>query len=71
MLILFAVIFSQLAPMYDKKSMDESKKGFMKHFYLFDNENYQFSAKVLDTHLNTGGIAHGGYFCSSHDSLSN
>ena len=26
MLILFAVIFSQLAPMYDKKSMDDLKR---------------------------------------------
>ena len=30
-LILFAVIFSQLAPLYDKKNMDESNQGFMKH----------------------------------------
>ena len=55
-----------------KKSMDESKKGFMKHlgglsFKKIDNENYQFSAKVLDTHLNTGGIAHGGYLATIAD----
>ena len=55
-----------------KKSMDESKKGFMKHlgglsFKKIDNENYQFSAKVLDTHLNTGGIAHGGYLATVAD----
>ena len=52
--------------------MDESKKGFMKHlgglsFKKIDNENYQFSAKVLDTHLNTGGIAHGGYLATIAD----
>ena len=52
--------------------MDESKKGFMKHlgglsFKKIDNENYQFSAKVLDMHLNTGGIAHGGYLSTIAD----
>ncbi len=55
-----------------KKNMDESKKGFMKHlgglsFTKIDNNNYEFSGKIQDVHLNTGGIAHGGYLATIAD----
>ena len=54
------------------KNMDESKKGFMKHlgglsFTKIDNNNYEFSGKIQDVHLNTGGIAHGGYLATIAD----
>ena len=52
--------------------MDESKKGFMKHlgglsFKKIDDNNYEFSGKIQDVHLNTGGIAHGGYLATIAD----
>ena len=52
--------------------MDESKKGFMKHlgglsFRKIDGNNYEFSGKIQDMHLNTGGIAHGGYLATIAD----
>ena len=52
--------------------MDESKKGFMKHlgglsFKKIDDNNYKFSGKIQDIHLNTGGIAHGGYLATIAD----
>ncbi len=52
--------------------MDESKKGFMKHlgglsFKKIDNENFEFSTLVQEMHLNTGGIAHGGYIATIAD----
>ena len=55
-----------------KKNMDESKKGFMKHlgglsFKKIDNENFEFSTLVQEMHLNTGGIAHGGYIATIAD----
>tara|TARA_B100000700_G_C14381508_1_gene550627 strand:+ start:144 stop:536 length:393 start_codon:yes stop_codon:yes gene_type:complete len=55
-----------------KKNMDESKKGFMKHlgglsFRKIDENNYEFSGKIQDMHLNTGGIAHGGYLATIAD----
>tara|TARA_B100000123_G_scaffold6733_1_gene5051 strand:- start:1399 stop:1791 length:393 start_codon:yes stop_codon:yes gene_type:complete len=55
-----------------KKNMDESKKGFMKHlgglsFTKIDDNNYEFSGKIQDVHLNTGGIAHGGYLATIAD----
>ena len=55
-----------------KKNMDESKKGFMKHlgglsFKKIDDNNYEFSGKIQDMHLNTGGIAHGGYLATIAD----
>ena len=55
-----------------KKNMDESKKGFMKHlgglsFRKIDDDNYEFSGKIQDMHLNTGGIAHGGYLATIAD----
>jgi uncharacterized protein (TIGR00369 family) len=55
-----------------KKNMDESKKGFIKHlgglsFRKIDDNNYEFSGKIQDMHLNTGGIAHGGYLATIAD----
>mgnify|MGYP001279069072 FL=1 len=52
--------------------MDESKKGFMKHlgglsFKKIDDYNYEFLGKVKEMHLNTGGIAHGGYIATIAD----
>ena len=52
--------------------MDESKKGFMKHlgglsFKKIDDYHYEFSGKVKEMHLNTGGIAHGGYIATIAD----
>ncbi len=55
-----------------KKSMDESKKGFIKSlggisFEKKDEKNFEFSSTVKETHLNTGGIAHGGFLASIAD----
>ena len=55
-----------------KKSMDETKKGFMKHLggldlKKIDETNYEFTVKVKDIHLNTGEIAHGGFLSTIAD----
>ena len=52
--------------------MEEAKKGFIKHlggltFKKINENNYEFSAKEQDMHLNTGGIAHGGYLATIAD----
>ena len=52
--------------------MDETNKGFMKHLGGLDlkkiNENeYEFSVKVKEMHLNTGKIAHGGFLSTISD----
>ena len=52
--------------------MDESKKGFIKNlggisFNKINENNYEFKCKVKDMHLNTGGIAHGGFLASIAD----
>ena len=52
--------------------MDESKKGFIKNlggisFNKINEKNYEFKYKVKDMHLNTGGIAHGGFLASIAD----
>ena len=44
----------------------------MKHlgglsFRKIDDNNYEFSGKIQDMHLNTGGIAHGGYLATIAD----
>ena len=72
MLILIAVIFSQLAPIYGKNIMDETKKGFMQNigdlsFKKISDSNFEFSIKVLESFLNTGGIAHGGFIATIAD----
>ena len=55
-----------------KKSMDETKKGFMQNigdlsFKKIDESNFQFSIKVIEKFLNTGGIAHGGFIATIAD----
>ena len=52
--------------------MDESKKGFIKNlggisFNKINEKNYEFKCKVKYMHLNTGGIAHGGFLASIAD----
>ena len=54
-LILVAVIFSQLAPIYDKKPMDETH--MQNKIYLLkkiDDTNFEFGIEVLENHLNSG-----------------
>ncbi len=55
-----------------KKNMDESKKGFMKHlgglnFRKIEENNFEFSVEIKEMHLNTGGIAHGGFLATIAD----
>jgi uncharacterized protein (TIGR00369 family) len=55
-----------------KKSMDETKKGFMQNigdlsFKKLDDSNFQFSIKIIENFLNTGGIAHGGFIATIAD----
>ena len=52
--------------------MDETKKGFMQNigdlsFKKIDDSNFEFSIEVLESFLNTGGIAHGGFIASIAD----
>ena len=52
--------------------MDETKKGFMQNigdlsFKKIDETNFEFSIKVLERFLNTGGIAHGGFIATIAD----
>jgi uncharacterized protein (TIGR00369 family) len=55
-----------------KKSMDETKKGFMQNigdlsFRKINESNFQFSIKVTEKFLNTGGIVHGGFISTIAD----
>jgi uncharacterized protein (TIGR00369 family) len=55
-----------------KKSMDETKKGFMQNigdlsFKKLDESNFQFNIEVTEKFLNTGGIAHGGFISTIAD----
>ena len=55
-----------------KKNMDESKKGFIKHlgglnFKKIEENNFEFSVEIKEMHLNTGGIAHGGFLATIAD----
>ena len=55
-----------------KKSMDESKKGFIKNlggisFKKIDDKNFEFTSSIKETHLNTGKIAHGGFLSTIAD----
>tara|TARA_X000000368_G_scaffold209413_1_gene165392 strand:+ start:428 stop:817 length:390 start_codon:yes stop_codon:yes gene_type:complete len=55
-----------------KNTMDETKKGFMQNFgnlsfKKINDSNFEFSIKVLENHLNTGGIAHGGFIATIAD----
>ena len=52
--------------------MDETNKGFMKHLGGLDlkqisETQYEFEVKVKEMHLNTGGIAHGGFLSTIAD----
>ena len=55
-----------------KNIMDETKKGFMQNigdlsFKKIDESNFEFSIKILENFLNTGGIAHGGFLATIAD----
>ena len=55
-----------------KNTMDETKKGFMQNigdlsFKKINESNFEFSIKVLESFLNTGGIAHGGFIATIAD----
>ena len=55
-----------------KNNMDETKKGFMQNigslsFKKIDETNFEFSIKILESFLNTGGIAHGGFIATIAD----
>ena len=52
--------------------MDETKKGFMQNvgdlsFKKINESDYEFSIKVVESFLNTGGIAHGGFIATIAD----
>ena len=52
--------------------MDETKKGFMQNigdlsFKKINETNFQFSIKIIEKFLNTGGIAHGGFIATIAD----
>ena len=52
--------------------MDETKKGFMQNigdlsFKKVNESDFEFSIKVLESFLNTGGIAHGGFIATIAD----
>ena len=52
--------------------MDETKKGFMQNigdlsFKKVNELDFEFSIKVLESFLNTGGIAHGGFIATIAD----
>ena len=55
-----------------KNNMDETKKGFMQNvgnlsFKKINDTNFEFNIEVLENHLNTGGIAHGGFIATIAD----
>ena len=55
-----------------KNPMDETKKGFMQNigdlsFKKINESDFEFSIKVLENFLNTGGIAHGGFIATIAD----
>ena len=52
--------------------MDETKKGFMQNigdlsFIKINDSDFEFSIKVVENFLNTGGIAHGGFISTIAD----
>ena len=52
--------------------MDETKKGFMQNigdlsFKKINASDFEFSIKILENFLNTGGIAHGGFIATIAD----
>jgi uncharacterized protein (TIGR00369 family) len=55
-----------------KNPMDETKKGFMQNigdlsFKKIDDKNFEYSIKILENFLNTGGIVHGGFIATIAD----
>ena len=55
-----------------KKIMDETNTGFMSHIgglslKKLDINNFEFSVDVKKIHLNSGGIAHGGFLSTIAD----
>ena len=55
-----------------KNLMDETKKSFMQNigdlsFKKINESDYEFSIKVIESFLNTGGIAHGGFIATIAD----
>ena len=55
-----------------KNLMDETKKGFMQNigdlsFKKINETDFQFSIKIIEKFLNTGGIAHGGFIATIAD----
>ena len=55
-----------------KNIMDETKKGFMQNigdlsFKKINESDFEFSIKVIESFLNTGGIAHGGFIATIAD----
>ena len=55
-----------------KNLMDETKKGFMQNigdlsFKKINDSDFEFSIKVIESFLNTGGIAHGGFIATIAD----
>jgi uncharacterized protein (TIGR00369 family) len=55
-----------------KKNMDETNQGFMKYLGGLDlkkinDVSYEFLVEVKKIHLNTGGIAHGGFLSTIAD----
>ena len=55
-----------------KNLMDETKKGFLQNigdlsFNKIDEANFEYSIKILENCLNTGGIAHGGFIATIAD----
>ena len=52
--------------------MDETKKGFMQNigdlsFRKINETNFEYSIKISEKFLNTGGIAHGGFIATIAD----
>ena len=52
--------------------MDETKKGFMQNigdlsFKKINETSFEFSIKIIENFLNTGGIAHGGFIATIAD----
>ena len=55
-----------------KNTMDETKKGFMQSvgdlsFKKINDSNFEYSIKIKENFLNTGGIAHGGFIATIAD----
>ena len=52
--------------------MDETKKNYLQNigdlsFRKIDETNFEYSIKIIENFLNTGGIAHGGFIATIAD----